>query len=712
MGGVYEGGGVNPTEARIVADAVCQHIKEHPDLSLGVGTFNIKQQTLIKDELDRRRREDPSLEFFFARKGEEEFFVKNLENIQGDDRDVIFLSITYGPGSDGKIRYNFGPINGTNGWRRLNVILTRAKLRLKVFSSMRADNIDPSRATSDGARYLRDFLNFAERGILSAPEVDDKALIQSPFEKAVYEELTKHGLRLVPQVGQAGYRIDFGVLDEETRGRFLLGIECDGATYHNAATARDRDRLRQKVLEDLGWRLIRIWSTDWYHNQDSQIKRVLDCIAAQKGGIGSNLPEARSNGNGHDFTLPEEQVSPNITNEKPSVIITNPQNSTAVCATNVSNTPELVPYKFTPVQILGDIQDFNARPDHAILTVMKSVIEHEAPIHKEELKRRVAAHWQISRIGARINMRLDRLLQKLLRDKVVFFKGDFVWITGETDIAPRARDVDSYAFSAESLPPEELDASIRYILADGKPRNKEELVTEVVKALGFGRAGQKLSEYVRASIQLLLENSLLEPCSTGLRLATNNQVQKTEANLVETQKKSTDDDIGIASDESVNKKSLEEDDDEVFGTGNAVPNAKAESIKPKVVRESTVGLVTQVLFWLNIALFYTMLHRTGMQSLFNPSVHTLLISGADYGPLTASGEYWRTITSMFVHIGLFHLIMNMATLSSFRQFWSFVLALQNFCLFICSLELPVHLPVFFGILQQLALGLLVHFLGH
>ncbi|HVH13880.1 MAG TPA: DEAD/DEAH box helicase, partial [Longimicrobium sp.] len=183
--GVYEGKGLNLVEARRVVDEVVRHAREHPEASLGVGTFNLRQQLAIQDELELRRRQDPSLEPFFARDRAEPFFVKNLENIQGDERDVIFLSVTYAKSRDGRLRYNFGPINGENGWRRLNVLTTRARRRMVVFSSMKGDDINPASALSRGPQLLREFLLYAERGQLQSTSAAATADAESLFEQQV-----------------------------------------------------------------------------------------------------------------------------------------------------------------------------------------------------------------------------------------------------------------------------------------------------------------------------------------------------------------------------------------------------------------------------------------------------------------------------------------------------------------------------------------------
>jgi hypothetical protein len=215
-GGTYEGKGLNSVEAKRVADAVVAFAREQlarrargeATESLGVGTFNLRQQLAVQDELEVRRRDDPTLEPFFDRSVPEPFFVKNLENIQGDERDAIFLSVTYAKAADGVLRYNFGALNGENGWRRLNVLTTRARRRMHVYSSIRASDINPSGAVSAGPRLLRDFLDYAEHRRLSVPSGQSAGATESPFEREVMTALVERGMQVVPQVGVAGYRID------------------------------------------------------------------------------------------------------------------------------------------------------------------------------------------------------------------------------------------------------------------------------------------------------------------------------------------------------------------------------------------------------------------------------------------------------------------------------------------------------------------------
>jgi very-short-patch-repair endonuclease len=277
--GCYAGAGVNPPEAVRVARAVIEHFRSSPRLSLGVGTFNLRQQLAIMDELERLRRDDPGLEALFDRAVAEPFFVKNLENIQGDERDVILLSITYGKNAEGKLHYNFGPLNRQEGWRRLNVLVSRARQCMRVFSSLHAGDINPNATASQGPALLRDFLRFAETG-QSQLDAGAGGWADSPFEQEVGEVIHEMGYLVDRQVGVGPYRIDIGVRHRQQPGVYVAGVECDGAAYHSAPWARDRDRLRQQLLELRGWTIIRIWSTDWFKDRGGTVQRLKTTLAA------------------------------------------------------------------------------------------------------------------------------------------------------------------------------------------------------------------------------------------------------------------------------------------------------------------------------------------------------------------------------------------------------------------------------------------------
>ncbi|MBV2131589.1 DUF4011 domain-containing protein [Pseudomonas sp. MAP12] len=296
VAGTYDRGG-NQTN-RAEADAVVAEIEQRLQnvepgaLTLGVVTFNQKQQTLILDLLDAARRRNPALDRHFDEALIEPVFVKNLESVQGDERDLILFSTTFGPDSLGLVSMNFGPLNKSGGERRLNVAITRARSELKVFTSLRPEQIDLSRTAAEGVKDLRHFLEFAERGARALDEAVHGSVsgFDSPFEEAVARALAEKGWVLHPQVGVSRFRIDLGVVDPDAPGRYLAGIECDGATYHRSATARDRDKIRESVLRGLGWEILRLWSTDyWLDPQgtldklDQQLRRLLERQRARTG---------------------------------------------------------------------------------------------------------------------------------------------------------------------------------------------------------------------------------------------------------------------------------------------------------------------------------------------------------------------------------------------------------------------------------------------
>lgn len=284
--GIYQRGSgrTNPEEAKAVVSQVISRLNDPVlnQLSIGVVTLNSEQQRLIDDLLDQERRNDPELERFFGNDAEEPVFVKNLETVQGDQRDVILLSIGYGPDTPGAqtMSMNFGPLNRKGGERRLNVAITRATSEIVVFASFDPSMIDLTRTSSEAVRDLKHYLEFAQRGPSALGEavlsVGGYGQYDSDFEEAVAIGLQHRGWTVHPQVGVSKFRIDLGIVHPKFPGNYLAGIECDGATYHSLPSARDRDRVRHAILENLGWKLLRIWSTDYFIDPKRTLDRVHD----------------------------------------------------------------------------------------------------------------------------------------------------------------------------------------------------------------------------------------------------------------------------------------------------------------------------------------------------------------------------------------------------------------------------------------------------
>ncbi len=268
--------GSNSDEVLRVVDLMIEHAYQRPNESLGVIAMGLNHANRIEESLRQRIEAENSahLEEFFKESHEERAFVKNLERVQGDERDAIILSIGYGKNADGRMQYRFGPLNQQGGERRLNVAITRARKRMTLVSSFDYAEMDPGRTRSTGANMLRGFLKFAQSGGSELDGADEQTPLNA-FEIDVLDKLAAAGLSVVPQYGCSGYRIDFAICHPTRPGQFALAVEADGAAYHSSPTARDRDRLRQEHLERLGWRFCRIWSTDWFSDHQREVDRVL-----------------------------------------------------------------------------------------------------------------------------------------------------------------------------------------------------------------------------------------------------------------------------------------------------------------------------------------------------------------------------------------------------------------------------------------------------
>lgn len=479
----YERGkvGANFDEAREVAKAVFQHFRNHPDKSLGVGTFSVRQKFAVEDAIEELRKKDPTLEEVFIEGKEEHFFIKNLETIQGDERDVIFISVGYGKNTSGTLPMNFGPLNQDGGERRLNVLVTRARYRVEIFSSIRGSDFDLSKTNSEGVHLFKKYLDFAEKGesaLIQEITEDEAAIADSPFEEAVFDALTRKGIKTKKQVGCSGYKIDLAIVSKEKPGEFVLGIECDGATYHSSKTARDRDRLRQQVLEQLGWNMYRIWSTDWFKNPKHELEKTIDVIEkAHAGGLKKKALSKK----GHEI----EYVHPF---ERPSTF-----------------SKQVIPYEITPIARMSefDSHDFyNYGSTKEIAKKLELVINTEGPIHKDEAIRRVAQFWGFSSTGSRIKERLQDAVGFLKRDKKIRVKGDFYWSKDiETPKIRDREDAEGISRKITSICPEEIEEASLFVLSKEYGIPESDLIVQTAKILGYKRVTEDMSKYISKSLK-------------------------------------------------------------------------------------------------------------------------------------------------------------------------------------------------------------------
>jgi very-short-patch-repair endonuclease len=499
--GVYDRGksATNRAEADAVVGEVIRRLEnEHLRVfTIGVVTFSQAQQTLIEDLLDEARRRNEILDSSLAEDIEEPIFVKNLENVQGDERDVILFSVCYGPDPLGRVSMNFGPMNREGGERRLNVAITRARTEVVVFSSIRADQIDLSRTRARGVRDLKHFLEYAEHGpsaLVGSNTYDADADFDSPFEEAVYKELVHNGWEVHKQVGCANYRIDLAVVDPEAPGKYIMGIECDGANYHRAKTARDRDKLREGVLTGLGWRIVRVWSTDWWTDPKTEVEKLTTALdnAVSDDATTPVAPSVPAEPNPPVPVEPGEPIRPEP--------IDPPQQPT-------DSLPTYVPYIVT--KTLGPQEDFyDPDREYRIKQVISDVVEEEGPMSLDLATRRVAAHWGFRRIHNKAINVVRRSLDRSQVSVATTSVGEFLW---PISVDPSAYadfrvpgDLPESTRDSSDLPPEEIANAALHLLRRHVSVPEEELVRETSRLFGFKRTGSSVVQHMVAGIEVLL----------------------------------------------------------------------------------------------------------------------------------------------------------------------------------------------------------------
>lgn len=507
---VYDRGGRgdNREEARRVAQEVFRHFRGHPQLSLGVGTFSLRQQVAVQDAVEELRRQAPSLEEYFLTDRPEPFFIKNLESIQGDERDVIFLSVGYGRDGQGKVSMNFGPLNKDGGWRRLNVLVTRARTRLVIFSSITGDDIA---SDNIGVQRLKQYLDYAQKGtrILDDPAVAGRAP-EAPLEQAVADALAERGIWAERQVGCSDYKLDLAVPDPDRPGRYLLGIECDGAGYQASATARDRDRLRRQVLEGLGWQIHRVWSPDWYRNPKRELDLILIALDAARAAAGAEAGPAPGSP-----AAPDPAPSAVAAAAEPPIVRMKEDEHGRAPATDAD--PVVRPYVRTPVRVVGPSDRFYDSGDQ-VAQVLARVVAIESPIHHLEAARRVAQHWEITRTGSQVLQRMAAAARDCAAAGLIRMRGDFYWAPDMQVPPVRNRAAEDAVREPELIPLEEIAAAAELVLAKEFCLQQDALVAQVGRLLGFPRSGARLEQQFAAGVAELIRSGRARSDERGIQL--------------------------------------------------------------------------------------------------------------------------------------------------------------------------------------------------
>lgn len=478
--GVYDKGGKrdNRKEGEAIVGRVAQHARENPTLSLGIVTFSFAQRNLITELLELERRADPTLDKFLREGKPEDLFVKNIENVQGDERDVILVSVGYGPAVPGGrlTSMTFGPVNGEGGERRLNVLFTRARVRCEIFVSFDPGDIDLSRTSGEGPRILKRFLEFAKSGYVHEQTPSGREA-DTPFEEDVAEVIRNLGFLADPQVGSAGFLIDVGVRHPDRPGRYILAVECDGATYHSAVWARERDRLRQDVLEHLGWRFHRIWSTDWFYQRAAEIARLRTALNHARNADEAGVRLVGAN-DGKVLSLAPASSAP------VAPIIEVPQ--------HIHRT--MPPYKRAAVSTRGTWCEPHEAALSTIREIVTEIVSVEGPIHLEEVARRYAQAFGREKAGSRIVAATAHGLRVATQSGAIKTADNF-YFTAEQEADPPVRDRSAESgatLKAASISMLEIQKALRIAREDNAGGSDADLVRTAARLLGFRRVGPDL----------------------------------------------------------------------------------------------------------------------------------------------------------------------------------------------------------------------------
>ena len=480
--------GSNPLEAEAVARAVMEHAKTRPALSLGVAAFSMAQTREILDRLDELRQEESSADEFFASHPDEPFFVKNLETVQGDERDVILVSIGYGRAEDGRVDLNFGPLNREGGERRLNVLITRARRRCEVFTNMTEDDIDLERTQSQGVRALRTFLAFAHRGVLEGePEemASSDGAESAKFQRSVAESITANGYLVAESPGWGTGTVDLAVSDPDNPGRYILGIECDGPSYNSARSARDRDRLRPQVLEGLGWRLHRAWSPEWASNPQRELQRALAALVSPEPEIEPAQQEAPA----------DDLTGPIVREDVPEPV----------------SGPQVTEYQIAQPSLNDGDKDLSAASELSLALWLAEVVQTESPVHVTEAVRRIYSQAGVRRASRAVQEAMDDAVGQLVQSGRISRRGDFLWSGDMTQPPVRDRSgLSAASRKLEMVSDEEMAEAVCVVVGQSYGIAREQASAPAAKLLGYSRSTEAMKDRLDSVVAALLSEGRLE----------------------------------------------------------------------------------------------------------------------------------------------------------------------------------------------------------
>ena len=482
----------NRAEAECVVNEIIARLKSGSKESIGVVTFSSVQQNLIDDMLSEAFVKYPELEDM-DRASAEPVFIKNLENVQGDERDIILFSVGYGPDKQGKVSMNFGPLNREGGWRRLNVAVSRARKEMIVYSTLRPEQIDLSRTRSEGVAGLKAFLEFAQRGSGTlAVKAGSSGREPDYLVKQISSELKKMGYTVRTDIGCSEYRIDLGIADPEDPEKYLLGIMLDGSNSISS-TATDRFILQPSVLGGLGWHIMRIWTLEWLDDR----KKVLDMIrdeVARCREFKEEVSPAQGSDNRIEIEKLYEQKDENF------------KSAGAV-------------YKSFSLSPMGTAEDFNLGiTDAKIRKSFGNIISIEAPISRKALYRKVLAAWNVSRLGPKVESRLDSILMSLEPKVTMDGSNVFYWRSDQIPDEYSVYRTDDYLGakrSMDEISSYEIVNAIKEVLEEQIGLLRKDLIRETAKKFGYTRLGAVIENTIDYAIDRAKERGIVSEDSNG-----------------------------------------------------------------------------------------------------------------------------------------------------------------------------------------------------
>jgi very-short-patch-repair endonuclease len=480
----------NRIEAIKTAEAVIEQFKKYPDRSVGVVAMNASQKEAIEYAIDEMITDKPNLLPFMDPNNPEPFFVKSLENVQGDERDTIIISIGYAKTVEGSLSLNFGPLNRDGGWRRLNVLVTRAKWQTILVTSLKSHELGAINPNNKGALMLRNFIEYAERGCQLPPDLAIPTGEETnDFENAVAAALRDCRIEVDEQVGASGYRIDLAIRDPRDINRYIMAVECDGATYHSGRTARDRDILRQEVLKSQGWKIYRLWSTDWFRDREKTLQGILDAIEIAK-------------------KFPSQESMQAIAKEK---IDYSKDDEQDILSKTIATKP-LIKKKFNPGQPYQKYLVYRKRDSRILLNkaneaklalAIDDIVKQESPIHLDVLTDRLKEYFGVSKAGNNIRLNVANAL-KTAKD-YYNYKSDHLFIYKNTSRPSGFRLPSIGAMRDLShIAPEEIENAVLFLVEDQFGFAREHISKAILEIFGLGKTRTESTKKIESAVDRLI----------------------------------------------------------------------------------------------------------------------------------------------------------------------------------------------------------------